>query len=78
MSVPMALSPKVKMKRIACLLVAMFFVTWFGKAQTEILVGEGETTFTDYLPFSFYEPYSYDQTIYLAEELIPGTITSIS
>lgn len=56
-----------KMKRIACLLVAMFFVTWFGKAQTEILVGEGETTFTDYLPFSFYEPYSYDQTIYLAE-----------
>ena len=67
-----------KMKRIACLLVAMFFVTWFGKAQTEILVGEGETTFTDYLPFSFYEPYSYDQTIYLAEELIPGTITSIS
>lgn len=67
-----------KMKRIACLLVAVFFVTWFGKAQTEILVGEGETTFTDYLPFSFYEPYSYDQTIYLAEELIPGTITSIS
>ena len=67
-----------KMKRIACLLVAIFLATWFGRAQTEVLVGEGELTYSDYLPFDFYAPYSYVQTIYLAEELVPGTISSIS
>ena len=66
------------MKRIACLLVAMLFATLFGQAQTDVVVGEDGNNYTDYFPFYFHDPYSYSQTVYLAEELLPGTITSIS
>jgi hypothetical protein len=68
----------IQMKKIACLFVAVLFATLFGHAQTDVVVGEDGNNYTDYLPFYFYAPYSYTQTVYLAEELLPGTITSIS
>ena len=60
------------MKKIACLFVAVLFATLFGHAQTDVVVGEDGNNYTDYLPFYFYAPYSYTQTVYLAEELLPG------
>ncbi len=61
-------------------LAIAFALSLPSQAQSVIMVGDSATTERNsmYGPVHFNWKYSYFQTIYMSEELIPGTITSIS
>ena len=65
-------------KHLLMMLLLALFAPWAANAQTEIVIGTGETTSSNLPVYALYEN-SYSQQLFTAEEIgMAGSITSIS